>query len=91
MSSIAASMSASRASPDARTVSTASAGVIPGGSCRPKRPAKIRSVAPPRIRGATANSAVPSTPRATTAATLARSGRRRPSNRLAEGPKRIAF
>ena len=49
--SIRASMSAKLSLPAARAAATACSAVVPAGSCRPTTPAKIRSVAWPRIFG----------------------------------------
>ena len=59
--------------------------------CLPIRPAKIRSVASPRILGPTAVRTTLTTVSARTVYVLARSGRRRASSRLSEGQKVSAF
>src|SRR4051794_36084747 len=77
--------------PAARALSAASRVVSPAGSCLPMIPAKIRSVAWPRIFGPTTFSATLTTPSAIVTATPARSGRSRAASRLADGPKFDAF
>ena len=54
-------------------------------------PAKITSVARPRIIGPITFSATEITPSTSTATTPKRSGRSRPTSRRADGPKSIAF
>ena len=84
-------MSAIRSSPWSRSPSTACSLEIPAGSRSPKKPAKIRSVAWPRMRGPSAIKVVLQTASSTTPIARTRSGAIRRIIRLAEGPKVIAF
>jgi hypothetical protein len=65
--------------------------VVPGVSCWPITPAKMTSVAWPRIFGPITESPTLMTPRATTSTTSARSGASMPISRRADGPKSIDF
>ncbi len=90
-SGIRATMSAKVPWPWARRPATTSARVAVAGRCRPTTPAKMRSVARPRILGPTALRATLVTAKASTAYSEVRSGRIRPIRRLADGPKFCDF
>src|SRR3954452_1377380 len=77
--------------PEARAAAAACSVVSPAGSCRPRTPAKIRSVARPRIFGPATDRLTLVIASRTTPAIMPRSGARRPSSRRAEGPKVMAF
>src|SRR6476469_3880152 len=83
--------SASPLSPRARAASTACCWVVPGGSRRPITPAKIRSVACPRIYGPTTARLTPATVSPSTVNVRRRSGPSRRSSRVADGQKSIDF
>src|SRR3954470_4431051 len=77
--------------PAARAAAAACSVLSPAGSCRPRTPAKMRSVARPRIFGPATDRLTLVIASRTTPAIMPRSGARRPSSRRAEGPKVMAF
>ena len=91
MKSTLLSRSAYPSCPLARRPSTTCSLVMPAGIWPPMTPAKMRSVARPRILGPIELSATLTTAKTSTTATLTRCGRRRPSRRLADGPKSSDF
>ena len=89
--SVLAIRSACRTSPCARSASAACSCVVPSGMLRPRTPAKIRSVARPRIRGPIDISATLTTASSRTMTTLTRCGLSCRTSRLADGPNALAF
>ena len=89
--SILAIMSAKFSWPWARSPSTNCSLVAPAGSCLPTTPAKITSMAWPRIRGAITFRTTATVTMASTAAIPARSGFSSPMSRFAEGQNCWAF
>src|SRR5688572_24643603 len=89
--SVLAIRSACRTSPCARRASAACSCVVPSGMLRPRTPAKIRSVARPRIRGPIDISATLTTASSRTRTTLNRCGLSWWTSRFAEGPNALAF
>ena len=78
--------------PAARACAAACSPVIPAGSCLPMTPAKITSVARPRMHRPDHVQRHARSRRAPARATTPRrSGRSRPTSRRADGPKSIAF
>src|SRR3954468_1644275 len=77
--------------PAARAAAAACSVVSPAGSCRPRTPAKMRSVARPRIFGPATDRPTLVMASRTTPAIMPRSGARRPSSRRAGGQKGMAF
>ena len=89
--SILASMSAKLSWPWERSPSMNCSLVAPAGSCLPTTPAKITSIAWPRILGAMTLRTTATVTMASTAVIPARSGFSSPMSRLAEGQKCWAF
>ncbi|CAM5681843.1 hypothetical protein SANTM175S_08019 [Streptomyces antimycoticus] len=87
VTSIEATMSATVPWSLSRSHWTACSLSAPSGSCRPMRPAKIRSVASPRIFGPATASATLHVPSASTSSAIPRSGRSRASSRRPEPRK----
>src|SRR6266540_991875 len=85
------SMSASLPWPRWRRPATASALLVPAGSCAPTKPAKIRSVALPRILGPRTERITLTTASARVSTINARSGRKVRSSLRLEAPKSSAF
>src|SRR3954470_23810586 len=77
--------------PAARAAAAACSVLSPAGSCRPRTPAKMMSVARPRIFGPATDRLTLVIASRTTPAIMPRSGARRPTSRRAEGPKVMAF
>src|SRR3954469_3614436 len=77
--------------PAARAAAAACSVVSPAGSCRPRTPAKMRSVARPRILGPATDRLTLVIASRTTPAIMPRSGARRPSSRRGEGTEVMAF